>query len=131
MPSKSAGMESELVFSRLPYVADQDEYGPFHRIQCAHLNETMCASGLIGGNRSYGVGFRRVHAYTDSLPDGEDGIEFWTRIRPDRGTPPHLAYWSEGLDGVKVLDLGDREIVTIVATIIKRVDGYAHCRCNR
>ena len=125
-------MESELVFSRLPYVADADEHGPFHRIQCAHLNETMCASGLIGGNRSYGVGFRRVHAYTGSLPDDDDGIEFWTRIPPDRGTPPHLAYWTEGSAGVELLDLGDREIATIVATIVKRVDSHAHCRdCNR
>lgn len=91
----------------------------------------MCVSGLIGGDRSYGVGFRRVHAYTGPLPDGEEGIEFWTRVGPDRGTPPHLAYWSEGLEGVGVLDLGDREIVAIEAMFVKRVDGHAHCHCNR
>ena len=125
-------MESQLVFSRLPYDAGPDEYGPFHRIQCAHVNEKMCASGIIGGNRSYGVGFRRVHAYVGPLPEGENGIEFWTRIAPDRGTPPHLAYWAEGSPGVGTMDLGDREIVTIVATIVKRVDSHANCRnCQR
>jgi hypothetical protein len=62
-------MESELMFSRLPYEAEPDEYGPFHRVQCSHVNEKMCAAGIIGGDRSYGVGFRRVHAYVGALPD--------------------------------------------------------------
>jgi hypothetical protein len=125
-------MESRLVFSRLPYVAALDEYGPFHRVQCAHVNETMSLSGMIGGDRSYGVGFKRVHAYVGPLPDGEEGIEFWTSVAPDRGTPPHLAYWTEGSAGVSPLDVDDREIVVIVATIVKRVDGHAHCRdCRR
>lgn len=120
------------MFSRLPYEAEPDEYGPFHRVQCSHVNEKMCAAGIIGGDRSYGVGFRRVHAYVGALPDYEDGIEFWTRVRPDRGTPPHLAYWSEGSGGVGTLEVDGREIVTIVTTIVKRVDGYAHCRdCKR
>jgi hypothetical protein len=91
----------------------------------------MCANGIIGGDRSYGVGFRRVHAYVGPLPEDEEGIEFWTRVPPDRGTPPHLAYWSEGSAGVGTLDLSDREIVAIVTTIVKRVDGHAHCRCKR
>lgn len=46
------------MFSRLPYEAEPDEYGPFHRVQCSHVNEKMCAAGIIGGDRSYGVGFR-------------------------------------------------------------------------
>jgi hypothetical protein len=91
----------------------------------------MCVTGRIGGDRSYGVGFKRVHAYVGPLPDEDDGIEFWTRVPPDRGTPPHLAYWSEGSEGVSTLDLDDREIVAIAATIVKRVDSYAHCRCKR
>ncbi|HXA20506.1 MAG TPA: hypothetical protein VN380_26235 [Thermoanaerobaculia bacterium] len=123
-------MESHLVFSRLPFEAGTDEYGPFHRLQCAHVNEKMYASGRIGGDRSYGVGFRRVHAYVGPLPDEEEGIEFWTKVPPDRGTPPQFAYWSDASDGVVSLDLGDREIVAIVATIVKRVDGYAYCRCK-
>lgn len=90
----------------------------------------MFASGLIGGNHSYGVGFKRVHAYDGPLPDAEEGIEFWTRVPPDSGTPPQFAYWSDGSDGVLALDLGDREIVAIPATIVKRVDGYAYCRCK-
>jgi hypothetical protein len=123
-------MESQLVFSRLPHEAGTNEYGPFHRLQCAHVNEKMCASGRIGGDHSYGVGFRRVHAYAGPLPEGEDGIEFWTSVLPDRGTPPQFAYWSDGSEGVSSLDLGDREIVAIVATIVKRVDSYAYCRCK-
>jgi hypothetical protein len=123
-------MESQLVFSRLPYAAAVDEYGPFHRLQCSHINAQMCGSGRVGGDRSYGHGFRRVHAYVGPLPDGDDGIEFWTRVPPDRGTPPHLAYWTEGSEGVIPLDVGDREIVTIEATIVKRVDSHAHCHCK-
>jgi hypothetical protein len=123
-------MESRFVFSRLPYEAAADEHGPFHRLQCAHVNEKMCVSGRIGGDRSYGVGFRRVHAYVGPLPDDEEGIEFWTRVRPDQGTPPQFAYWSDGAVGVSPLDLGDREIVAIAATIVKRVDSYAYCRCK-
>jgi hypothetical protein len=95
------------------------------------VNDTMSVSGRIGGDHSYGTGFRRVHAYVGPLPTGEEGIEFWTSIAPDRGSPPHLAYWSEGSTGVVNLDLGDREIVAIDGTIVKRVDGYAHCRCSR
>lgn len=90
----------------------------------------MCASGRVGGGRSYGYGFKRVHAYVGSLPDDDDGIEFWTRVPRDKGTPPHLAYWTEGADGVAPLDVADRDLVAIAATIVKRVDGYAHCRCN-
>ena len=116
--------------SQVPYQAAADEHGPFHRLQCAHINEVMCASGHIGGARSYGTGFRRVHAYVGSLPDGEEGIEFRTRIAPDSGTPPRLAYWTEGSPGVTPLNLGDREIVAIDAIIVKRIDGYAHCLCN-
>lgn len=123
-------MESIVVFSRLPYEPAADEYGPFHRLQCSHLNETMCASGRIGGGRSYGYGFVRVHAYTGPLPDGADGIEFWTRLPPDRNTPPQLAYWTEGREGVTSLDVGDRELVAIEATIVKRVDSHAHCLCG-
>jgi hypothetical protein len=123
-------MESQFVFSRLPYEAGADEYGPFHRLQCAHVNEKMCVSGRIGGDRSYGVGFRRVHAYVGPLPDDEDGIEFWTRVSPDWGTPPQFAYWSDGADEVFPLDIDDRELVSIAATIVKRVDSYAYCRCK-
>ena len=107
------------------------KFGPFHRVQCAHVNEKMCADGVVGGDRSYGVGFRRVHAYAGPLPEGEEGIEFRTDVEPDRGTPPHLAYWTEGSPDVSTLDLGDREIVSIATTVVKRVDGYAHCRCKR
>lgn len=123
-------MESDRFSTRLSYDAEPDEHGPFYRIQCAHVNETMCADGIVGGYRSYGHGFRRVHAYVGALPEGEEGIEFWTKVQPDRGTPPHLAYWSEGSPGVGFQEVGDREIVTIKTTIAKRVDGYAHCRCK-
>jgi hypothetical protein len=123
-------MESEVIFSRLSYQAEPDEHGPFHRLQCAHDNEKMCDSETIGGGRSYGHGFKRVHAYVGPLPDDDDGIEFWTRVSPDEGTPPHLAYWTEGATGVSPLDVDGRELVGIPATVVKRVDGYAHCRCD-
>lgn len=123
-------MESPDVFDPLLNKEAPDEHGPFHRLQCAHINQKMCATGLVGGDRSYGTGFRRVHAYTGALSEDGEGIEFWTNVAPDGGTPPHLAYWTEGSEGIAALDLGDREIVAIPATIVKRVDGYAHCRCK-
>jgi len=124
-------MESKLIFSRLPYEAAPDELGPFHRLQCSHINDQMCATGRIGGGRSYGSGFRRVHAYVGPLPDADDGLEFWTKVPPDQGTPPHLAYWTEGAEGVSTLAVSEnQEIVAIVATVVKRVDSHAHCRCK-
>lgn len=121
-------MESIVVFSRLPYSPAVTEYGPFHRLQCPHVNELMCESGRVGGDRSYGVGFLRVHAFRGALDDRLGGIEFWTTIQPYRHAPPALAYWNEGDPGVESLMLPDRELVAIPATIVKRVDSYAYCR---
>src|SRR5213075_3431015 len=119
-------LDSVLVFSRLPYLPGPNEYGPFHRLQCPHVNELMCRTGKIGGDRSYGVGFRHVHAHRGPLEDHLGGIEFWTTIPPYRHAPPMLAYWNEGASGVELLVLPDRELVAIPATIVKRVDSYAY-----
>jgi hypothetical protein len=123
-------MGSQPVFNLSPYEPRVGEQGPFHRLQCAHINEKMYVSGRIGGDHSYGHGFRRVHAYVGALPADEEGIEFWTGARRDTGTPPHLAYWTEGSVGVTTLSLIDRELVAIEATIVKRIDGYAYCHCK-
>lgn len=103
-------------------------YGPFHRIQSADLNEEMQNSGRIGGKAPrnvYASAIPKVKAYVGHLPSGKSGIEFFTNIEPDRGTPPNRANWSQGRDGV--IDVGPdpndgQDIVAIPARIIKRVD---------
>lgn len=121
-------MASKTVFDRTPYQPAGSEHGPFHRKQCPHVNELMCQSGLVGGDRSYGIGSRQVRAFTSPLPPFAGGIEFWTSVPPYPDAPPKMAYWNEAMPGVEPLDLPDRQIVAIRATIVKRVDDYAYCR---
>ncbi len=127
----SGRTESRLVFSRVPYLGAPGEYRPFHRLQCPHVNDLMCRSGRIGGGASYGVGLTRVHAFTGPLPDHLGGIEFWTPVKPFPHSPKGQAFWNAGDGGVGELDVGDRSLAAIPATIVKRIDSYAYCRSCR
>lgn len=118
----------KLIFSKVPYLGAPGELGPFHRLQCPHVNEVMCASGWIGGGPSQGVGFTRVHAFTGPLPDHLGGLEFWTSVEPYPYSPKGQAFWNLGDPGVEPMEVGDRTLASIPATIVKRLDSYAYCR---
>ncbi len=109
--------------------ANQDwPYGPFFSIQSADLNEEMESSSSIGGKAPRNIdssAISKVKAYVGHLPSGRSGIEFFTNIGPDRGTPPNRANWSRGRDGVIEVGTDPRDgqdIVAISARIVKRVD---------
>lgn len=120
-----------VVFSKVPYLGAPGEYGPFHRLQCPHVNEVMCESGMVGGGPSYGVGFTRVHAFTGPLPAHLGGLEFWTAVAPYPFSPKGQAFWNAGDPGVVSMDVEDRTLAAIPATIVKRTDSYAYCRSCR
>ena len=46
----------------------------------------------------------KAKAYRGALPEGLPGIEFFTDVAPDLGTPPGRAEWSGARPGVRVED---------------------------
>ncbi len=56
---------------------------------------------IWGSTPRYGYA-PKVQAYVGRLPLGEEGIEFWTDIPPDFGSPPGLVAWSRPRQGVCV-----------------------------
>lgn len=88
----------------------------------------MEQTGRVGGKapRNIFAGARpKVKAYVGPLSIGIIGIEFYTNVSPDRGTPPHLAYWSQGRSGILNMPPDPRDgedIVAILARIVKRAD---------
>jgi hypothetical protein len=78
----------------------------YHRIasptQTANdAKEQMKSQEMWGGIPRYGSE-PKVQAYTGSLPEGADGIEFTTESVPDPGCPPGQAFWSGEREGVRV-----------------------------
>ena len=120
-----------VIFSKVPYLGQPGEFGPFHRLQCPHINELMSQSGLIGGGRSYGIGLVRVHAFVGPLPEQLGGIEFWTGVEPYPYSPRGQAFWNAGDPRVVSIHVDNRTLAAIPATIVKRVDSYAYCRSCR
>ena len=108
--------------------AGQGQYGPYHRIQDAQLNEAMQQEGRVSGKAPRNIfagAWPKVKAYVGPLPSGQTGIEFSTHVQPDPNTPPGRACWSKGRPGVLDLapdprDGADR--VAIPVSIARRVD---------
>lgn len=94
----------------------------YYRYQSAAENELVASSGKLAGRPPRNISqsmFPKVKAWIGHLDD-RPGIEFITDVRPDDGSPPGLALWSEGTPGVEVLDRN--ELVAIAVTIVKRND---------
>lgn len=100
------------------------KYGPFHRIrtprtQTVDLAHRQQDEGRICGRAPNWGGPPSVKAYRGPLPDGEDGVEFWTDTPPTAGTgTPTTAYWREGSPGVSAEADG---MVCIAVVVTKRV----------
>lgn len=97
-------------------------YGPFWHYTSSTAVEEIVASGLLrgkpprlGGTSSLIAKVKawRLHKY----PDAEHFVRFTTNVKPDIGTPPHLAYWSMGAPGVATLPAEATDTVAIVITI--------------
>lgn len=83
------------------------KYGPFTRIEAAEIARKIEESGLLWGEamrNTFASDIPRVKAYDRQLRDGELGIEFYTDVAPDAGSPPGRAYWSGPRAGVTVED---------------------------
>ncbi len=81
------------------------KHGPFSRIENAEAASQIEASGSLWGEpmrNNFVSDIPRVKAYDRRLRDGELGIEFYTDVAPDTGSPPGRAYWSGPRDGVAV-----------------------------
>jgi hypothetical protein len=100
-------------------------YGPFHRRSHHNPSENslIASSGRIWGARrgNFFAGvIPCVKAWDGSLPEGIVGIEFYTDVEPDPGSPPGWPEWSEGRPGVIVLER--RELVAIPVVVTMRQD---------
>lgn len=101
-------------------------FGPFHR-RSRHNpaeNAQIAASNLVWGRPrgGYFAGvFPCVKAWDGPLPEGVIGVEFFTDVEPDRTSPPGWPEWTEGRDGVIVLEQG--ELVAIPVVVTMRRDG--------
>jgi hypothetical protein len=97
-------------------------YGPYW-----HYTSSLAVSKIVDSERLRGrppkLGGARtltpkVMAWTrHAHADAEHFVCFTTEVRPDRGSPPHLAFWSEGEPGV-VTVIAD-ELVEIPITIVR------------
>lgn len=83
-------------------------YGPFHRLestsQTVATGQKQAETGELWGLPARGSDRPTVKAYRGPLPAGLAGIEFYTNVSPDDGTPPFRASWSGPRDGVRVED---------------------------
>jgi hypothetical protein len=61
-----------------------------------------------------------VKAWDGPLPEGVAGVEFFTDVEPDTGSAPNWPRWSEGSDGVIILER--QELVAIVVVVTMRRD---------
>lgn len=80
----------------------------------------MESTGKVGGRAArniYAGTIPMVKAFDGPLPDGRQGIEFYTSVKPDPGGVPGRPTWSRGHPGVEVVD---DELVMIPARITKR-----------
>ena len=92
-----------------------------HRTQTDEHADQQLTSQELWGKPPYGSEIAKAQAYEGSLPDGMSGIEFRTNIEPDTNTPPGMAYWTAGRDGVRFEDGFAKISVTIMRC--RRIDG--------
>ena len=97
-------------------------YGPYHRRSHHNRqeNESIATSGQIWGRPrgGYYAGLIPcVKAWDGPLPDGTVGIEFYTDVEPDPWSPPGWPEWSQGRDGVLVLEKDYLVAINVVVTM--------------
>jgi hypothetical protein len=81
-------------------------YGPYHRRPGPQTNEEMAAARNgqateLRGGVNRGSSFRSVDAHYGPLPEGKQGYEFYTSVKPsDSGVGGGITRWVEGTPGV-------------------------------
>ena len=98
----------------VPSEAPQVLYGPFYRVPLNASEVTAIQqSGLIGGGRArgfYQTEFPTVKAKLGPLPEGSQGYQFYTTVKPTSvspyGTAPGEARWYTTSEGVISGEIG-------------------------
>lgn len=112
-PRTSAGSSTFLSVRVRATRGGPDEFGPFHRREGPQTADEMAKARAgqldeVQGGVNRG-GYRpSVDAHTGPLPPGQRGYEFFTPVRPRRGTAPGWAQWPLGHPGVR--DLGNDRV---------------------
>jgi hypothetical protein len=92
-------------------------YGPFHRRSAAKGQDAATAvlqalSGEVWGETPRHGATPAVQAYAGSIPDGQDGIEFWARQAPDSQFGPR-PFWRIPGEHLRVELEGGREVAKL------------------
>ncbi len=100
-------------------------FGPYHRRTRRYPDENRLVeeSGMLWGRPQgnfYAGLIPCVKAWSGALPDGMIGLEFYTDVEPDPGSPPLSPEWSEGRPGVITLER--KELVAIPVVVTMRRD---------
>jgi hypothetical protein len=96
-------------------------FGPFHRRthRDPSENQKVSDSGSVWGRPrgNFFAGFyATVKAWNGPLPEDVIGFEFYTDIPPDPGSVPGWPQWSEGQDGVTVIEPGALVAISVIVT---------------
>ncbi len=99
-------------------------YGPFHRkkspTQDASTASEQERGWVLLGRAARWSPWLSVKAYRGTLPNGEQGIEFFTLAKPSAGSHPHDVFWFEGDPDVWTVEHGGDRFAMIVACVTKR-----------
>jgi hypothetical protein len=96
----------------------QFQYGPFHRLRSptqtlALAAEQERASTLLGRPPRGGL-IPAVQAYAGPLPEGMEGIEFYTIARPSNNHPSYVSWYLGDQDVWEVRSSGDTFAMIVV-----------------
>lgn len=105
LSAKEAGALSEgLQANLLPKVKEVERFGPYHRLgDSPSAIKAIQESGELIGNpaRNYMPSpWAKVKAYDGPLPQGRQGFEFYTNVKPDVGHVPGQPVWMAPRPGV-------------------------------
>lgn len=94
-------------------------YGPFHRLTKADAEPVDLVRSLLGSGELWGSGYRgtpipAVLAFFGGLPSGASGVEFYSRIEPDRPYGP-VVCWRGPPHGLAKLDGAWAKIKVLVS----------------
>ncbi len=97
-------------------------FGPYHRRSFvrANENEGVCSTNQLWGRRrqNFFAGLIPVvKAWEGPLPEGVVGVEFYTDVAPDPGSAPGWPEWTQGRDGVIILEQDELVAIPVIVTI--------------
>jgi hypothetical protein len=101
------------------------KFGPFHRLFSPTTQNIATAKKQARSKEIWGRTPRRgmeptVQAYYGHLPDGREGIEFYTEAEPAKGTGKEARWYkSQNMQGA-VLDASEDAVKIVVDIVLQR-----------